>query len=184
LFRYNLVVGILLGFAILNTILLGLQLVSITPWTPPVSSGNSTVITQRSPPPVALPLILLQSHSLLLAPISWGAVVGVWIWRGRIKSRWTRLGLDQGLFRLLLQMKGSATRTTILKSLLTPKDRLQLAKDLDLDWTTIDYHIQVLLKHGLIEENTAYGNVRLYELTKTGSDLLSVLEEINARRTD
>lgn len=96
-----------------------------------------------------------------------------------MKSEWTRLGLDRDSFRLLLQMKGSNTRTTILKSLLTPKDRFQLSKELDLDWTTIDYHVQVLLKHDLISERTAFGSVKLYQLTATGSTLLRALEDMN-----
>jgi predicted transcriptional regulator len=75
--------------------------------------------------------------------------------------------------------EGSETRTTILKALLTPKDRFQLAKDLELDWTTIEYHIQVLLKYGLVREKTADGNVRLYELTPTGNTFLNALEEMS-----
>lgn len=87
------------------------------------------------------------------------------------------------MFKLLLQMKGGETRTTILKSLLTPKDRFQLARDLELDWTTIDYHVQVLLKYGLVQEKTAYGNVKLYELTPVGNVLLNALEEMSRKKT-
>ena len=118
-------------------------------------------------------------HSTVVAPISWVAVIGAWIWRGRAKSDWSRRGLNQDLFKLLLQMKGGDTRTTILKALLTPKDRFQLAKDLGLDWTTIDYHVQVLSKYGLVREKTAYGNVKLYELTPIGTTLLNALEEMS-----
>ena len=78
-------------------------------------------------------------------------------------------------------MKGSQTRTTILKALLTPRDRFQLAKDLDLDWATVDYHVQILLKHSLITEKIAFGNVKFYELTLTGSTLLAALDELNKK---
>ena len=78
-------------------------------------------------------------------------------------------------------MKGSQTRTTILKALLTPRDRFQLAKDLDLDWATVDYHVQVLLKHNLITEKVVFGNVKFYELTFTGSTLLAALDELNKK---
>jgi predicted transcriptional regulator len=179
LFKREVAFYVLLTFAILNTSLLGLSLLRVSPWTPP-PAGNSTSFPQ-SPSLVTLPLIVLQNNSIALFPISWGAVVGAWIWRGRAKSDWSRRGLDQGLFKLLLQMKGGETRTTILKALLTPKDRFQLARDLELDWTTIDYHIQVLLKYGLVREKTAYGNVKLYELTPTGDTLLNALEEMSRR---
>lgn len=76
-------------------------------------------------------------------------------------------------------MKGSKARSMILTALRTPKDRFQLAKVLSLDWSTIDYHIRVLCKHGLIGEKNAYGNVKLYELTPSGVSLLKVLEELN-----
>ncbi len=179
--KYSIVLYLVLAFAILNTLLLGLQLLG-HPVAGPPNNANSTGATPISPSPVSLPLVVLQAHSIALVPISWAAVVGAWIWRGRAKSNWSRRGLDQGLFKLLLQMKGGETRTTILKSLLTPKDRFQLARDLELDWTTIDYHVQVLLKYGLVQEKTAYGNVKLYELTPVGNILLNALEEMSRKK--
>ena len=182
MFRRSILFIVLLTFAILNTLLLGLLLVGVqVPGTPPNYANSSEPFQIPPPPPQDVPLVALQTHSLALVPISWAVVVGAWIWRGRAKSDWTRRGLDQSLFRLLLQMKGGETRTTILKELLTPKDRLQLANDLGLDWATIDYHIQVLLKHGLVQEKTAYGNVKLYELTPVGNTLLNALEEMNRK---
>ncbi len=182
LFKYSIVLYLILAFAILNNLLLGLQLLGHPVAGPPPNNANSSVpVHPISPSPISLPLVILQTHSIALVPISWAAVVGAWIWRGRAKSDWSRRGLDQGLFKLLLQMKGGETRTTILKALLIPKDRFQLAKDLELDWTTIDYHIQVLLKYGLVQEKAAYGNVRLYELTPVGNTLLNALEEMSRR---
>jgi predicted transcriptional regulator len=164
---------------VLNTALLALLLVGIHVESPKENSWETYAPLQSVASSFSLDIV--QTHSVVLAPISWAAVIGAWIWRGRAKSDWTRHGLDQGLFRLLLQMKGGETRTTILRELLIPKDRLQLAKDLCLNWTTIDYHVQVLLKHGLVQEKTAYGNVKLYELTSTGNTLLSALEEMSKR---
>jgi len=109
-------------------------------------------------------------------------VLGIWIWRGKTKSEWMKRGLGKDSFKLLLQMKGSKTRTTILKALLTPRDRFQLSGELDLDWSTIDYHMQILLKNGLVSEKSAFGNVKLYELTSTGSLLLRTLEDMGDRK--
>ena len=67
----------------------------------------------------------------------------------------------------------------MLKKLSEPRDRLQLAKDLNLDWKTIDYHIEILLKHGLIREQAAYGNVKIYELTPIGLKFRDVANELN-----
>ena len=65
-----------------------------------------------------------------------------------------------------------------MRALETPKDRYQLSKDLGLDWTTIDYQVRVLLKYGLVAEDSAYGNVRLYRLTPVGELLLKALREL------
>jgi predicted transcriptional regulator len=95
-----------------------------------------------------------------------------------VRAEWSRLGLTEDLFILLTKMRGSGTRTSIMRALETPKDRFQLSKDLGLDWTTIDYQIRVLLKYGLVTEDSAYGNVRLYKLTPVGELLLKALREL------
>jgi len=77
-------------------------------------------------------------------------------------------------------MKGSKTRIGMIRALTVPKDRYQLANELGLDWTTVDYHIRVLLENGLVHEQTAYGNVKMYELTPIGSTLLKVLDETDS----
>lgn len=66
----------------------------------------------------------------------------------------------------------------LLKSLSVPKDRSQLAKDLSLDWSTIDYQIEVLLKHKLVSEKSTHGQVKVYELSELGVTLLKALEEL------
>jgi DNA-binding transcriptional ArsR family regulator len=75
-------------------------------------------------------------------------------------------------------MKGGVTRLSILKALSSPKDRLQLAKELDLDWKTVDRHIHVLNKYGFVRETSAYGSIVLYGLTKQGEILLKLIEEL------
>jgi predicted transcriptional regulator len=75
-------------------------------------------------------------------------------------------------------MRGSGTRTSIMQALETPKDRFQLSKDLGLDWTIVDYQVRVLSKYGLVSEDAAYGNVKLYKLTPIGDVLLKALREM------
>lgn len=87
-------------------------------------------------------------------------------------------GLTQELIDLLRNMKRSQMPLDILKKLTQPSDRLQLAKDLKVDWKTIDYHTHVLLKHGLIREQVAYGNVKIYELTPVGIKFRDAANEL------
>jgi predicted transcriptional regulator len=72
-------------------------------------------------------------------------------------------------------MRGGETRMRLLKSLETPKDRFQLAKDLGLDWKTIDSHVQRLLRYGMIREKIAYGTVKIYDPTATGTNVLLLM---------
>lgn len=76
----------------------------------------------------------------------------------------------------MTKMKGSSNRVMLLRSLGQPKDRLQLARNLSLDWKTVDHHVRVLLENNLIQESIAYGNVRIYQLTTAGRSVLKVLD--------
>jgi DNA-binding transcriptional ArsR family regulator len=136
---------------------------------------------------VSQPLLFLlpavqffSAHSLVLTPISWLMVGGVWIWRGRLKSRWEGLGFDSDVFRLFMKMKGGKTRIMLLNALNNPKDRYQLAKELGLDWRAVDQHIVTLSRHGLVSDEVAYGKVRMYRLTQSGKLMLQLLEDIDA----
>ena len=96
-----------------------------------------------------------------------------------MKSRWEGLGFDSGIFDLFIKMKGAKTRLNLLDALSRPKDRLQLAQELGLDWKAVDYHIVLLNRYGLVHEDHAFGNVRMYRLTKQGEVLLQLLKEFN-----
>jgi len=96
-----------------------------------------------------------------------------------MKSRWEGLGFDSGIFDLFIKMKGAKARLNLLDSLSMPKDRLQLARELGLDWKAVDYHIVLLNRYGLVHEDHAFGNVKMYRLTKQGEVLLQLLKEFN-----
>ncbi len=100
-----------------------------------------------------------------------------WIWRGRVRSQWESLGFDSEMFRLFIRMKGARTRSNLLYALSSPKDRLQLAQELGLDWNAVDYHVILLNKHGLVHEDSSFGRVRMYSLTTLGESLLRLLGE-------
>ena len=169
--KVRVVFAVLVAFSLFNTTLLVFELTGYHPW--PANNSGQYGLNAGD-----YLLAQLQVGSYAFAPISWGLVVGAWIWRGRIKSQWTQLGLTEDLFRLLMKMRGSGTRALIMSELETPKDRFQLSKDLGLDWTTVNYQVGVLSRYGLVTEDTAYGNVRLYKLTPIGAILLKALREM------
>jgi DNA-binding transcriptional ArsR family regulator len=101
-----------------------------------------------------------------------------WVWRGKVRSRWESAGFDSGTFELFMTMKGAGTRSNLLSLLpSTPKDRMQLAHELGLDWRAVDYQIDRLYKCGLVQEERAFGKVTLYRLTALGMLLLELLRE-------
>jgi len=143
-----------------------------------LTSGAATLST-RAPSAVQSVAQFFEARSIILAPTSWFFVGGMWIWRGRMKSKWTDLGFDSDVFGLFVRMKGAKTRIRLLDALSEPKDRLQLAQELGLDWKAVDRHIEVLDKYGFVHETVAYGKVRMYALTSSGKLLLQLLDELN-----
>ena len=118
----------------------------------------------------------LRDLSPVILPITWGAVVGALIWRGKVRSQWRRQGYDYDTFKLVARMRGSATRIELLNAIIDmPKNKLQLAKELGVDWKTIDNHIEMLLKNGLVAERMSIGTSRYYGATKDASKILSLL---------
>ncbi len=99
------------------------------------------------------------------------------IWRGLTRSRWTENGLCCGVFELLVKMKGGRTRTMILRSLLEPKNKLQLSHELGIDWKAVDGHMAKLLQYALAVEVMAVGTCRVYAITQKGRRALELVEE-------
>ena len=139
----------------------------------------SSLSSHSTSPPPQTPLEFLLGNSPLFSTASWVMVGGVWIWRGKVKSRWESLGFDSGVFDLFMKMKGARTRLNLLEALAAPRDRLQLANDLGLDWKAVDYHIVTLSRLGLVHEDQAFGRVKIYRLTTLGEGLLRLLKEFN-----
>jgi hypothetical protein len=104
---------------------------------------------------------------------------GVWIWRGRVKSRWESLGFDSGTFDLFMKMKGARTRSNLLYALSNPRDRLQLAHQLGVDWKVVNYHIGLLSRCALVHEDSVFGRTRMYSLTALGESLVRLLGEFD-----
>jgi predicted transcriptional regulator len=117
-----------------------------------------------------------SSHVIL--PITWGAVAGTLIWRGKIRSQWRKQGYDYDTFRLVAKMRGSPTRVRLLNLVLSEqKNKLQMARELDVDWKTVDNHIGMLMQTGLVEEKVAVGTTKYYSITENGKKILLLLAD-------
>lgn len=56
------------------------------------------------------------------------------------------------------------------------RNSLQLANELDIDRKTIDNHIEILTRYGLVEEKMVEGTAKHYIVTEHGRKVLSLLE--------
>lgn len=118
----------------------------------------------------------IYPSSAFLLPISWGAVGGTLLWRGRIKSVWSKQGYDYDSFRLVARMRGSQMRVRLLNSLAeAPKNKLQLARELGVDWKTVHNHIELLSKSSFVREAESIGTAKYYAITEQGRNVLSLL---------
>lgn len=120
----------------------------------------------------------LQQYAPFILPVTWGAVAGAVIWRGRVRSQWSRQGYDYDTFRLVAKMRGSATRQKLLEAIKAgSKNKLQLANEMGLDWKTVDNHVEMLINARLVEESGVEGTARYYSITENGRRVLVLLTQ-------
>jgi DNA-binding transcriptional ArsR family regulator len=121
------------------------------------------------------PIKPLYDISPYLLPITWGGVIGTLVWKGKLRTVWKTQGYDYDTFKMIAKMRGSPTRIKLLNSLNVPKNKLQLAKELDLDWKAIDNHMKVLQKNNFVEEMVMIGTSKYYLISKKGKNILKLL---------
>ena len=118
----------------------------------------------------------IYESSPIILPITWGAVAGTVIWRGKTRSKWSRQGYDYDTFRLVSNMRGSPNRIRLLNAIKDErKNKLQLAKELGVDWKTVDNHAEMLVQAWLIEESGVVGTARYFSITENGRKVLLLL---------
>jgi predicted transcriptional regulator len=124
-------------------------------------------------------MVYLQARKLAAAEITLdvGSNDRRNIWRGVIKSKWTESGLCCGVFELLVRMKGGRTRTMLLRSLLEPKNKLQLSHELGIDWKAVDGHMSKLLQYSLVTKVVTVGTCKVYAITQKGRLALELAEK-------
>lgn len=139
---------------------------------PPSIPGGYGVAGPMTPSPL--------NNIGLTALVSWTVFGAALIWRGHVRSVWGQSRFSYDIFRLLVKMRGAQTRLKLMHSLNPPKNKLQLATALRIDWKAVDKHVQVLEKNGLIHASSTSGTATFYEVTEKGKDLLHVLEQLSA----
>src|SRR5208282_131837 len=142
-------------------------------------SRNQTLAStaQMISGPLAISQVTVQYYGYT-ALASWAGFAGALIWRGHIRSVWSKSHFSYDTFRLIVSMRGAQTRLKLLHNLNGPRNKLQLATALGIDWKAVDKHVQVLEKNGLIQPTTTSGTTTFYEVTDKGRRLLEVLEEL------
>ena len=88
--------------------------------------------------------------------------------------------MDGILWQLLASSRGAQTRSRLIRVLAErPRNANQLADELDVDYTTVRHHLDVLMDNNLVEPtNDGYGAV--YVFTDQAESHWDVVEEILA----
>jgi predicted transcriptional regulator len=135
-----------------------------------LQGGNSVILA-----PTAFYSVNYYSFTAL---ISWTIFAATLIWRGHVRSVWGRSRFSYDTFRLLVKMRGAQTRLKLMRSLNQPRNKLQLANALEIDWKAVDKHVQVLEKNHLIQATSTSGTATFYEVTEKGRNLIQLLDEL------
>lgn len=85
---------------------------------------------------------------------------------------------------LLSLSRGAESRKRILVTLLSePKNCSQIAREVRLDWWTVQKHLRSLLKENIIR-SSAFGNSKFYKLTSMGEEVIRALQSNNKKNSD
>lgn len=129
----------------------------------------------------------LFTYSVPLAGSGW-VVIGLVLFQGRIggrrsrvKSMFEKLGFESEVYDLMVGMRGSGSRLSLLQNMESPRHRLELSELTGIDWKEVDRQISVLEKYGLVKIYAQSGTVILYQVTEHGKLLLNMVAELNSK---
>lgn len=108
--------------------------------------------------------------------IEWHSMLGE-CFRGKTRYRWTGSGMCSGVYELLVQMKGGPTRARLLALLVEPKNKLQLANALGIDWKAVDRHVEKMLEFNLVQVAAVVGTCTVYVATEKGKRALALTSD-------
>lgn len=143
---------------------------------PPLEKRRPPLLTEFPQNEFSSTVNKLYDISPYLALSSWISFLLLLIWKGHVRRIWRSRGYDYDVFKLLVKTRGSPTRVRILKRLSIPMNRLQLARELELQWRAIDSHISTLINHNLVKEVITFGTAEYLMITDKGKEVLELLE--------
>lgn len=86
--------------------------------------------------------------------------------------------MEKVLWYLLTGMRGGENRARLIRSLSKrPKNANQLSEELELDYNTVRYHLEMLSDHGVVEEGEG-DYAKMYFLTDRFENNMETFEEI------
>jgi hypothetical protein len=136
-------------------------------------------IEEISSLPVTLNTELLLSICISLSSWLLTAIFAAAGRRGRrapLMNYFIKSGFDEDLYELFIKKRGKEARLRILKSLVTPKHRMQISRETGIDWKEVDRQVRILLEHNPISVFGSFSSITLYRLTDYGTSLLHLLE--------
>lgn len=125
------------------------------------------------------PFAFLWVYAPPLSIITWAAVVVTAVYGRSGRSIFARKGFEDDVYRLMVKMRGSGSRLTLLKSIEEPKHRLELAEITGIDWKEVDRQLKVLENYGLARVAAQSGSVKLYQITEQGRLLLKLIDDLS-----
>lgn len=166
----------LLAFASFWTTLAIAGLFQHTTIAPVLSGGH---LERISPNPIF-------AYSVPISATAWIAV-GLFTLQGRlsglrrssIRGIFAKRGFEPDVYDLMVGMRGSGSRVSLLQNLDSPRHRLELAERTGIDWKEVDRQISVLERYGLVKVYAQSGTVKLYQVTESGKLLLKLIAELN-----
>ena len=99
-------------------------------------------------------------------------------------SKPEKASFETAVLVLLSLSRGAESRKKILVTLLSePKNCSQIAREVELDWWTVQKHLRSLLKENIIK-SSAFGNSKFYKLSSIGEEAIRALQSSNKKKFD
>ncbi len=89
---------------------------------------------------------------------------------GQERNELEKKSFERVIALALLRSRGAKSRRRVLITLLSDsKSCSQIAKELHLNWRTVNWHLQVLVKENYVK-TVNFGQRKYFELTQKGKD--------------
>ena len=99
----------------------------------------------------------------------------------RVKSIFATRGFGSDVYDLMIGMRGSGSRVSLLQNMESPRHRLELSERTGIDWKEVDRQLSVLERYGLVKVYAQSGTVKLYQVTEHGKLLLKLVGELDSQ---